>query len=57
MALRSGCSGSVFTAQAKFCTSKVHPVRDDPVDNRGDQLGARRSTTRSTVVWFSVTQS
>ena len=57
MALRSGCSGSVFTAQAKFCTSRYTRSAMIPSTNRGDQVGARRSTIRSTVVWFSVTQS
>jgi hypothetical protein len=28
-----------------------------PSTKRGDQVGARRSTIRSTVVWFVVTQS
>ncbi len=41
MAERSGCSGSVFTAHAKFCTSVYTRSAIIPSTNRGDQLGAR----------------
>ena len=44
--------GVGLTAHAKFCTSRKTRSAMRSSTNRGDQLGARWETTRSTVSWL-----